>query len=156
MAKYIIWQLCSKQIMHNSVLKKAFSFHISIDSFSFLEGAIGNYLYYKLRILTLKKSCVFATNLNFLIPISLQPDGVPIWYRLIDLKWLIVWNISLQPDVIDLWYFKLWILKDQIISLKYQKFTHKSLISLSTRLSCHSALKKLKIYYDLFFHEHLI
>ena len=35
-----------------------------------------------------KRNWVFATNLNFLTPISLQPDGVSLWYfkiRLFDL-----------------------------------------------------------------------
>jgi len=40
---------------------------------------------------------VFATNLHFLTPISLQPDGVDLWYfklRLYDLPEFIVWNIK--------------------------------------------------------------
>ena len=44
-----------------------------------------------------ERNWVFAKNLNFLTPISLQPDGVNLWYfklRLFELQALIVWNIK--------------------------------------------------------------
>ena len=44
-----------------------------------------------------QRNWVFAMNSNFLISISLQPDGVNLRYvnlRLIDLTEFIVWNIS--------------------------------------------------------------
>ena len=44
-----------------------------------------------------KRNWVFATNSNSIIPISLQPDGVDLWYfklKLFGLKWFIVWNIK--------------------------------------------------------------
>ena len=47
--------------------------------------------------LVVERNWVFATNLNFLTPISLQPDGVLLWYfklRLFDLPELIGWNIK--------------------------------------------------------------
>ena len=43
-----------------------------------------------------KRNWVFATNSNFLIPISRQPDGGNPWYfklRLFDLTEFIFWNI---------------------------------------------------------------
>ena len=43
-----------------------------------------------------KKELVFATSSNFLISISLESDGVNLWYfklRLIDLTEFIVWNL---------------------------------------------------------------
>ena len=43
-----------------------------------------------------KRNWVFATNSNSIIPISLQPDGVDLWYfklKLFGLKWFIDWNI---------------------------------------------------------------
>ena len=49
------------------------------------------YLSLKLR------NWVFATNSDFTIAISLQPDGINLWYfklSLLDLKWFIVWNIK--------------------------------------------------------------
>ena len=44
-----------------------------------------------------ERNWVFATNLHFLTSISMQPDGVLLWYfnlRLFDLPELIVWNIK--------------------------------------------------------------
>ena len=44
-----------------------------------------------------QRNWVFATNLHFLTSISLQPDGVLLWYfnlRLFDLTELIVLNIK--------------------------------------------------------------
>ena len=44
-----------------------------------------------------QRNGVFATNSNFLIPISLQPNGVHRWYfklRLFDVTKFIVWNIK--------------------------------------------------------------
>jgi len=41
-------------------------------------------------------NCVFGTNSNILIPISLQPNGIKLWYfklRLFSLTEFIVWNI---------------------------------------------------------------
>ena len=46
---------------------------------------------------TQEKNWVFATILNFLIPISLQPGGENLWYfklRLFDLTESKVWNIQ--------------------------------------------------------------
>ena len=51
----------------------------------------------RINEIKLQRNWVFATNLNFLTPISLQPDGVNLWYfklRLFDLTELIVWNIK--------------------------------------------------------------
>ena len=44
-----------------------------------------------------QRNWVFATNSNMLIPMSLQPDGVCLWYfklRILDLTVFIVWNIK--------------------------------------------------------------
>ena len=48
-----------------------------------------------------QRNCVFATNSDFLIP------------------------ISLQHSIVDLWYFKLWIVSNNL-SLKYLRFTPSS------------------------------
>ena len=83
--------------------------HVTVSYFYFLQGPPLNKtpLYFgpwtslfKEQIIfqewTMKRNWVFATNSNFLIPISLQPDGVGLWYfklTLFDLKEIIVWNI---------------------------------------------------------------
>ena len=49
--------------------------------------------------LIFERNWVFATNSNFLIPISLQSDGVNLYYfklRLSDITEFIVWNIYLR------------------------------------------------------------
>ena len=59
------------------------------------EGQVGNYKlnsWNKLR----KEFEVFVTNLNFIMPIFLYPDGGNLWYfklRLFDLTELIISNI---------------------------------------------------------------
>ena len=71
---------------------------------NFITDKVINIVYYNVLrhifcnlILTLERNWVFATNINFLTPISLQPDSVNLWYfkfRLFDLPELIVWNIK--------------------------------------------------------------
>ena len=50
-----------------------------------------------------ERNWVLATNSDFQIAISLQPDSVNLWYLkllLFELKWFIVWNIK------GLWHAK--------------------------------------------------
>jgi len=44
-------------------------------------------------LIATERNWVFATNLNVLIPISLQPDGLNLKLKLFDLTEFIVWNI---------------------------------------------------------------
>ena len=62
-----------------------------------------------------QRNWVFATNLNFLIPISLQFDKVHIWYFkliLFNIKAFIVWNIKYVlhqiVNIYELKYQSLW------------------------------------------------
>ena len=55
-----------------------------------------NTIFPLLNICYLQKNWVFATNSNELIPISLQHDGVNLWYlklRFFDQTKFVVWNI---------------------------------------------------------------
>ena len=55
-----------------------------------------NTIFPLLNICYLQKNWVFATNSNALIPISLQHDGVNLWYlklRFFDQTKFVVWNI---------------------------------------------------------------
>ena len=83
----------------------------------------------RLKISTSIWNWVFATNLNFLSPISLQPNGVNLWYfklRLFDLPELKVWNIKGAGKQVA----KLWELENLSLWQKLNSFNKILIVSL--------------------------
>ena len=76
--------------------------YISLQSYLGLTGLFLNAYVWSFKF-AFQMNWVLVTNSNFVIHISLQPDGVNLWYfklRLLDQKELTVWNIkSLQHRV---------------------------------------------------------
>ena len=90
-----IFNLCSQERDNGGVMRdKELWDKIYYLKFNFLVFLSSFVLKHAINVTIVR--FVHCKNFNFLIPISLQLDGVNLWYfkvRLFDLTELIVWNI---------------------------------------------------------------